>query len=130
VRVKLDENIPYDAVAVFIDGGHDVHTIPDEDLVGHPDADLWKACVAERRMLVTFDLGFGDIRAYPPTTHSANVVSVRKCADLRRPSLLAAQPHQAVGDHDQMAGERVEVVVGQEPAQHVGHHIRPLVREA
>jgi uncharacterized membrane protein len=40
VRVKLDENVPHDAVAVFIDGGHDVHTIPDEDLVGHVDADV------------------------------------------------------------------------------------------
>lgn len=35
MRFKLDENVPYDAVAAFADGGHDVHTIPDEDLVGH-----------------------------------------------------------------------------------------------
>jgi predicted nuclease of predicted toxin-antitoxin system len=97
VRVKLDENVPYDAVAVFVDGGHDVHTIPDEGLVGHPDADVWSACVAERRMLVTFDLGFGDIRAYPPASHSG--VVVLRLAD-QRPDVVADVLRRFLADYD------------------------------
>lgn len=64
MKVKLDENVPNDAVAIFAEHGHDVHTIVDENLVGHSDDDVGAACVAEQRMLVTFDLGFGDVRAY------------------------------------------------------------------
>jgi predicted nuclease of predicted toxin-antitoxin system len=97
VRIKLDENVPQDAVAVFTDGGHDVHTIPDEDLVGRPDADVWRACVAEHRMLVTFDLGFGDIRAYPPATHSG--VVVLRLMD-QRPDVVTDVLRRFLADYD------------------------------
>lgn len=95
MRVKLDENVPHGAVAVFVDGGHEVHTI--SDVVGHSDADVWSACVAERRMLVTFDLGFGDIRAYPPASHSG--VVVLRLAD-QRPDVVADVLRRFLADYD------------------------------
>jgi predicted nuclease of predicted toxin-antitoxin system len=41
---------------------------------GATDAVVAQAVVAEGRILVTFDLGFGDIRAYPPGSHPGIVV--------------------------------------------------------
>ncbi|HEX5256704.1 MAG TPA: DUF5615 family PIN-like protein [Mycobacterium sp.] len=58
MKVKLDENVTQEAVAVLVDAGHDVHTVRSEQLVGASDAAVWDACVREQRMLITFDLGF------------------------------------------------------------------------
>jgi predicted nuclease of predicted toxin-antitoxin system len=74
VRIKLDENVTIAAQPVLIKHGHDVHTVHDEDLIGAPDSDLLAVCRDEQRMLVTFDLGFGDLRAYPPGTHPGVIV--------------------------------------------------------
>ena len=76
VKVKLDENVTHDAVAVLVGAGHDVHTVRSEQLVGASDARLWDACLREQRMLLTFDLGFADVRAYPPGQH-AGVIALR-----------------------------------------------------
>jgi predicted nuclease of predicted toxin-antitoxin system len=74
VRIKLDENITIAVQAVLIKHGHDVHTVHGEGLIGAPDSDLLSVCRNEQRMLVTFDLGFGDLRAYPPGTHPGVIV--------------------------------------------------------
>lgn len=97
MRVKLDENVPHSATAVFAAAGHDTHTVADEDLVGRPDADVWNACVDERRMLVTFDLGFGDVRMYPPASHSG--VVVLRLSD-QRPAVVADVLGRFVADYD------------------------------
>jgi predicted nuclease of predicted toxin-antitoxin system len=76
VKVKLDENVTQEAVAVLVDAGHDVQTVRSEQLVGASDAKVWDACLREQRMLVTFDLGFADVRAYPPG-HHVGVVALR-----------------------------------------------------
>ncbi len=69
MRLKLDENITVVAKDPLVTLGHDVDTVADEDLVGRPDADVLAAAVTDERTLVTFDLGFGDPRAYPPGSH-------------------------------------------------------------
>jgi hypothetical protein len=94
VRVKLDENVPHDAVAVFTDGGHDVHTIPSR-----------RPC--RRRRVVSLRrrapdaghvrLGFGDIRAYPPATHSGIVVL--RLTD-QRPDVVVDVLHRFLADYD------------------------------
>ena len=68
-RFKLDENIPRDAAALLMQAGHEVHTVLAEQLGGNPDPRVFDASQAERRVLVTFDLDFSDIRAYPPAGH-------------------------------------------------------------
>lgn len=70
LRFKLDENIPGEAAALFRAGGHDVSTALEQKLGGTDDPRLLAACGNENRVLVTFDLDFGDIRAYPPSSHS------------------------------------------------------------
>ena len=107
MRVKLDENVTHAAVGVFTARGHDVHTIPDEGLVGHADESVWAACVAEHRILVTFDLGFGDLRAYPPS-HPG--VVVLRLPD-QRPAVVTDVLGRFLADHDldALAGHLVVV---------------------
>jgi predicted nuclease of predicted toxin-antitoxin system len=69
VRLKLDENLPYQIVEVLIDLGHDVDTVPDEHLTGRDDHAVWAAAQAAQRFLVTQDLDFSDARKYAPGTH-------------------------------------------------------------
>jgi len=88
VRLKLDENVTVAAKGPLVAFGHDVDTVADEQLTGRPDPDVLVAAVTDQRTLVTFDLGFGDPRAYPPRSHRgvillrlhdqqpANVISV------------------------------------------------------
>lgn len=68
-RFKLDENLPRDAERLLRQAGHDVHTVVDEQLSGSADTRIFEAALLERRVLVTFDLDFADIRQYPPATH-------------------------------------------------------------
>ena len=74
MQFKLDENVP-DALAALLAGaGHDVHTAAHELLQGAKDPQILSACTREARALITFDLDFADIRAYPPAEHSGLIV--------------------------------------------------------
>jgi len=66
MKFKIDENLPAEAAAVFRAAGHDASGVLDEDLGGKNDSIVWDFCKTEGRVLVTLDLGFADIRAYPP----------------------------------------------------------------
>jgi hypothetical protein len=58
MRLKLDKNLPAALVEKPSGLGHDVDTVPAEDLRGHPDLDIWEATQREQRFLVTQDLDF------------------------------------------------------------------------
>ncbi len=72
MRFKLDENLHPDAVLLLRREGHDALSVWDEGLRGAKDPRLAEVCRAERRALLTFDLGFGDIRqrGYPLQSRS------------------------------------------------------------
>ena len=70
MKFKLDENLPELAGQKMRELGHDVHTVADEGLNGADDPVVLEASVSEDRVLVTLDLDFADIRAYPPGTHA------------------------------------------------------------
>ena len=70
VRFKLDENLPRDAEVLLRSAGHDVQTVLGERLGGSADPKVLDACLTERRVLVTLDLDFSDIRLYPPASHN------------------------------------------------------------
>jgi predicted nuclease of predicted toxin-antitoxin system len=69
LRFKLDENLPRRVEPALRDLEHDVETALSEGLAGAADPDLLAACTAEDRVLITLDLDFADIRAYPPGSH-------------------------------------------------------------
>lgn len=58
-----------EAAAVFRQAGYDADTVWDEALVGTDDATIASRVRSEHRILVTSDLNFGNIRAYPPEDH-------------------------------------------------------------
>jgi predicted nuclease of predicted toxin-antitoxin system len=61
VKIKLDENIPQSLSPALKALGHDVRTVVDQGLTGHPDAGLWSVVAAEERFLVIQDVDFGKI---------------------------------------------------------------------
>jgi predicted nuclease of predicted toxin-antitoxin system len=74
VKFKLDENLPASSATILASAGHDVDTISAEDLTGAPDRDVVAAASAAGRILISLDVGMGDIRAYPPGSHAGIVV--------------------------------------------------------
>lgn len=74
MRLKLDENLDPRAVGILHGAGHDVVTVPDERLSGQSDAAVEAACRQEERCLVTLDLDFANVFAYPPERYSGLVV--------------------------------------------------------
>jgi len=76
MRIKLDENLPFQLAAQLGKLGHDVHTIFDEGLYGNDDQKIWEAANKESRFLITQDLDFSDIRQFAPGNH-AGILLVR-----------------------------------------------------
>jgi len=69
MKIKLDENLPARLAPILQQHGHDVDTIPEEQLSGRPDTEIWKAVGSEGRFLITQDLDFSDTRQFAPGTH-------------------------------------------------------------
>lgn len=74
MRFKVDQNLPVEIADALRDAGHDAHTVYEEQLADTPDPELGAIIQRERRGLVTLDLGFGDIRSYPPRDFQGIVV--------------------------------------------------------
>ena len=74
MRIKLDENLPLQLKHLFTESGHDAVTVLDEGIGGAMDSDFASVCLAEERTLVTQDMDFADIRAYPPEEYPGIVV--------------------------------------------------------
>jgi len=71
---KVDENLPIEAALSLQSAGHDAVTVQDQRMVGEPDPRLAHVCQLEGRALVTLDLDFADIRAYPPNDYRGLIV--------------------------------------------------------
>ncbi len=74
MKFKLDENLPTEAVAVLLEAGHDAMSVLDQDLGGEADDRIAEICLAENRVLLTFDIDFANIRTYPPCDFGGIVV--------------------------------------------------------
>ena len=74
MRFKIDENLPEEAASALREAGHDASTIAAQGMEGDPDPNLASVCQREQRALVTLDVGFADIRTYPPGEHPGLVV--------------------------------------------------------
>jgi len=72
--IKCDENLPDAAAEILRAAGHDVALARDEGLMGAEDDVLLARASAERRTVVTMDIGFGDIRRHTPTGTAGIVV--------------------------------------------------------
>ena len=63
------------------EAGFEADTVDDEGLSGADDAVISELCRTERRVLMALDLGFSDIRSYPPQEYSGIVVLRSKAQD-------------------------------------------------
>lgn len=66
MKFKIDENLPVEACRVLADAGHDAASVFDQELSGAPDPRVHDVCRLEEPVLVTLDLDFANVRAYPP----------------------------------------------------------------
>jgi len=100
VRFKVDENLPVEVAELLRGAGHVADTVADESAGGAVDPDLATLIRRENRAFITLDVGFADIRSYPPKEYQGLVVLrlgrqdkghvLQVCARLLRP--LASQP--------------------------------------
>ncbi|NLS95985.1 MAG: DUF5615 family PIN-like protein [Planctomycetaceae bacterium] len=86
-KFKVDENLPTEAAELFAGAGHDTVTVGDQRMIGEPDANLATVCRREGRAVVTLDLGFADIRTYPPSDYAG--IIVLRLARLDKPRVLS-----------------------------------------
>lgn len=84
MRVKVDEDLPQAVTTQLRAADHDARTIPEQDMGGWKDHELWPVVQREGRFFITGDKGFADIRAYPPGQH-AGVLLLRPDQDGIRP---------------------------------------------
>ena len=87
---KLDENLPSDLGALLRADGHDAHSVLDQELRGAADPAIAKVCQDEQRILVTLDLDFSNIKAYPPQDYYG--IIILRLARQDRDSVLAIMP--------------------------------------
>ena len=81
MKFKIDENLPIEAAAALREAGFDVETIGDEAMSGATDETVARRARLETRVLVTLDLDFANIHAYPPGKHAGIVVLRPKVQD-------------------------------------------------
>ena len=74
MKFKLDENLSPSLATLFSSAGHEAHSIVQQGLGGAADDSVIDRCQKESRVLVSFDLDFANIRAYPPNQYAGIVV--------------------------------------------------------
>jgi predicted nuclease of predicted toxin-antitoxin system len=88
VKFKLDENLSPSLGEIFSAAGHEAHSVVQQSLGGQPDQRVIDVCNLELRVLVTLDLDFSNILAYPPSDFAGIVVL--RVASQARAALEAA----------------------------------------
>ncbi len=86
MKFKIDENLPIEAAEILHEAGFAADTVEDENLSGADDERIARTIRSEDRILVTLDLDFANIRAYPPGEHAGIIVLRVKSQD--KPSVL------------------------------------------
>ena len=66
MKLKLDENLGERGRVLLVAAGHDVSTVPLQQMESAPDAALLETCRREGRALVTLDLDFANPMDYRP----------------------------------------------------------------
>jgi predicted nuclease of predicted toxin-antitoxin system len=74
LKLKIDENLPAECAEILVQGGLQAETVADEGMTGADDPALAAASRSEGRILVTLDLDFANIRAYPPADYAGIIV--------------------------------------------------------
>ena len=84
---KIDENMPIEAAHMLAAAGQDAMTVSEQGMKGKADVRVAAVCQQERRVVVTPDLDFGNVRSYPPEDYPG--VIVLRLARLAKPRVLS-----------------------------------------
>ena len=71
---KVDENLPVEVAEVLRQSGYAAVTVLEQRRGGSADVLLAALCQRESRVLVTLDMDFADIGAYPPAESPGLIV--------------------------------------------------------
>lgn len=74
MKFKLDENLSPSLAILFAPITSDVHSVTEQALNGQPDERIIDVCRREDRVLITLDLDFSNIQAYPPSQFPGIVI--------------------------------------------------------
>ena len=74
MRFLVDEDLPRSTCALLREHGHIAFDVRDIGYRGAPDSEIAAYAQRERLCIVTGDLGFSDIRNYPPNEYAGLVV--------------------------------------------------------
>ena len=103
-KFKLDENLPTEAADVLRSAGHHAVSVMDQQMGGQPDDNVAAVCQQEDRAVVTLDLDFADIRAYPPADYPG--IIVLRLARLDKQRVLSVMQRLApLVDEEPLAGK-------------------------
>jgi predicted nuclease of predicted toxin-antitoxin system len=81
LKLKIDENLPCECADILRGGGFDADTVADERLSGAEDSTIADQCRSGGRVLITLDLDFANIRAYPPAEYAGIIILRSKKQD-------------------------------------------------
>ena len=98
MQFKTDENLPEEVAALLREHGFDCLTAHSQRLAGRPDSVVSTTCRDEGRILVTFDVGFANIRAYPPAEFPGFIVFRLSTQDTPHVLAVAARVIEALRD--------------------------------
>ena len=66
MKFKLDENFDVRLIPLLADGGHDVDSVPAEELSGSADEVIYEVCRTTGRTLITLDMDFANPFRFRP----------------------------------------------------------------
>ncbi|MFN0134565.1 MAG: DUF5615 family PIN-like protein [Phycisphaerae bacterium] len=98
-RIKVDENLHPEVAEFLRSAGFDARTVAEQGHRGAADSALAEICERERRIILTLDLDFADLRRFPPERYAGIVV-------LRLGSLAKAHTLATVSRLSKMLRER------------------------
>ena len=103
MKFKIDENLPIEFAELLIAQGHDALTVFEQRLEGEADPTIADVCLQEGRVLVTLDLDFADLQAYPPR---------------QLPGFIVLRVGRQDKQHLMDVFRRCMPLIGQEPLEH------------
>lgn len=74
MQFKIDENLPVEIAEALRSAGYDAVMVMEQGLGGQPDTQIAAICAQEGRIIVTLDLDFANIHAYPPQNYPGIMV--------------------------------------------------------